>query len=83
MMMPRLFKNIRSVVPVMRSGCSSCPFMSLACVAAQAPSATSTPAAEPSKLPDWSGVWRLKGSPALLDVEDGKSSFPVFVIIPL
>jgi hypothetical protein len=26
-----------------------------------------------AKLPDWSGVWRLVGSPALLDVEDGKS----------
>jgi hypothetical protein len=29
-----------------------------------------------SKLPDWSGVWRLKGSPALLDVEDGKAFVP-------
>ena len=29
-----------------------------------------------SKLPDWSGVWRLKGSPALLEVEDGKSFVP-------
>jgi len=29
-----------------------------------------------SKLPDWSGVWRLKGSPALLDVENGKSFVP-------
>src|SRR2546423_12289501 len=26
-----------------------------------------------SKLPDWGGIWRLKGSPALLDVENGKS----------
>jgi hypothetical protein len=29
-----------------------------------------------AKLPDWSGIWRLKGSPALLDVEDGKSFVP-------
>jgi hypothetical protein len=29
-----------------------------------------------SKLPDWSGVWRLVGSPALLDVEDGKAFVP-------
>ena len=29
-----------------------------------------------SKLPDWSGVWRLKGSSALYDVEDGKSFVP-------
>ena len=29
-----------------------------------------------AKLPDWSGVWRLKGSPALYDVEDGKSFVP-------
>jgi hypothetical protein len=29
-----------------------------------------------AKLPDWSGVWRLVGSPALLDVEDGKSFEP-------
>ena len=29
-----------------------------------------------SKLPDWNGVWRLKGSPALYDVEDGKSFVP-------
>jgi hypothetical protein len=29
-----------------------------------------------SKLPDWSGIWRVKGSPALLDVEDGKSFVP-------
>jgi len=26
-----------------------------------------------SKLPDWSGLWRLKGSPAVLDIENGKS----------
>jgi hypothetical protein len=76
MMMPRLFKNIRPVVLFMRVGLLVVPFMSLACVAAQAPSATATRAAEPSKLPDWSGVWRLKGSPALLDVEDGKSFVP-------
>src|SRR5204863_9230983 len=36
-----------------------------------APAAAQTP-----RLPDWSGVWRLKGSPALLDVEDGKSFVP-------
>ncbi len=29
-----------------------------------------------SKLPDWSGIWRLKGSPALLDTENGKSFIP-------
>jgi hypothetical protein len=29
-----------------------------------------------SKLPDWSGLWRLKGSPALLDVENGRSFIP-------
>jgi len=29
-----------------------------------------------SKLPDWSGLWRLKGSPALLDVENGRSFTP-------
>jgi hypothetical protein len=29
-----------------------------------------------AKLPDWSGVWKLKGSPALLGVEDGKSFVP-------
>lgn len=29
-----------------------------------------------SKLPDWSGVWRLKGSPALYDVENGQSFVP-------
>ena len=29
-----------------------------------------------SKLPEWTGIWRLKGSPALLDVEDGKSFVP-------
>jgi hypothetical protein len=29
-----------------------------------------------SKLPDWSGLWRIKGSPALLDVENGRSFTP-------
>ncbi len=29
-----------------------------------------------SKLPDWSGLWRVKGSPALLDVENGRSFTP-------
>jgi hypothetical protein len=29
-----------------------------------------------SKLPDWSGLWRLKGSPGLLDVENGRSFTP-------
>jgi len=29
-----------------------------------------------SKLPDWSGLWNLKGSPALLDTEVGKSFVP-------
>jgi len=29
-----------------------------------------------SKLPDWSGVWRLKGSPALLDSEKGRAFVP-------
>lgn len=29
-----------------------------------------------SKLPDWSGLWRLKGSPGLLDVENGRSFVP-------
>jgi len=29
-----------------------------------------------SELPDWSGVWRLRGSPALLDREDGESFVP-------
>jgi hypothetical protein len=29
-----------------------------------------------SSLPDWNGIWRLKGSPALLDVENGKSFVP-------
>ena len=29
-----------------------------------------------SNLPDWNGLWRLKGSPALLDVEDGKAFVP-------
>jgi len=29
-----------------------------------------------STLPDWSGVWRVKGSPALLDVENGRSYTP-------
>jgi hypothetical protein len=29
-----------------------------------------------AKLPDWSGVWRLVGSPALLDVEDGNAFVP-------
>jgi hypothetical protein len=29
-----------------------------------------------SKLPDWSGIWSLKGSPALLDVENGQPFAP-------
>jgi hypothetical protein len=29
-----------------------------------------------SKLPDWSGLWSLKGSPALLDVENGQPFVP-------
>src|SRR5579871_5266312 len=29
-----------------------------------------------SKLPDWSGLWRLKGSPGLLDVENGRAFVP-------
>jgi hypothetical protein len=29
-----------------------------------------------SKLTDWSGLWRIKGSPALLDVENGRSFTP-------
>jgi len=29
-----------------------------------------------SKLPDWSGIWSLKGSPALLDSENGKPFDP-------
>jgi hypothetical protein len=29
-----------------------------------------------SKLPDWSGLWRLKGSPGLLDVENGRAFTP-------
>ncbi len=29
-----------------------------------------------SKLPDWSGVWRLKGSPGLLGVENGRIFTP-------
>jgi hypothetical protein len=29
-----------------------------------------------STLPDWSGVWRVKGSPALVDVENGQSYTP-------
>jgi hypothetical protein len=43
---------------------------------AQSSPASPARAQQFSKLPDWSGVWRLKGSPALLDVEDGKSFVP-------
>ena len=52
------------------------PFLFCASSAAQTQTNTPTRLEKFSKLPDWNGIWRLKGSPALLDVEDGKSFVP-------
>jgi hypothetical protein len=50
----------------------------LLCQSAPAQTTPNSPArmAAYSKLPDWSGLWRIKGSPALLDVENGRSFTP-------
>ena len=43
---------------------------------AQLPSTANTSSntsSNSAQLPDWTGVWRLKGSPAVMDREDGKS----------
>jgi hypothetical protein len=73
--MQRFVKDMCSVVPVI--GAAILVVLSVAC----APSGTQAPASSPrtegfAKLPDWSGVWRLRGSPALLDREDGKAFVP-------
>jgi hypothetical protein len=52
------------------------PFVLTQSATAQAPANPPARVQTFTKLPDWSGVWRLKGSPALLDVEDGKSFVP-------
>ena len=74
--MQRFFKNSRSVVPAVGASLLAVPLMFPAPAAAQAPPNPPARTTEFSKLPDWSGVWRLKGSPALMDVEDGKSFVP-------
>jgi len=50
----------------------------LLCDSAIAQTTPNSPArmAAYSKLPDWSGLWRLKGSPGLLDVENGRAFTP-------
>lgn len=52
---------------------SVAPFLLLGSAVAQTTLNSPARLEKLSKLPDWSGVWRLKGSPALLDVENGKS----------
>jgi hypothetical protein len=50
----------------------------LSCESATAQTTPNSPARLEaySKLPDWSGLWRLKGSPGLLDVENGRTFTP-------
>src|SRR5450631_2899625 len=52
------------------------PFLLLGSAAAQTTMNSPARLEQLSKLPDWSGVWRLKGSPALLDVENARSFAP-------
>jgi len=52
------------------------PFLLMGSAAAQTTMNTPARLEQFSKLPDWSGVWRLKGSPALLDVENAPSFVP-------
>jgi hypothetical protein len=52
------------------------PFLLLGSVSAQTTMNSPARLEQFSKLPDWSGVWRLKGSPALLDVENAPSFVP-------
>ena len=52
------------------------PFLSLESAPAQTTMNSPARLEQLSKLPDWSGVWRLKGSPALLDVENARSFAP-------
>ena len=81
--MQRFSKNIRSVAPISAGllvvafaiGCGS-QDMSSPPAAAQAPSSSPERVAQFSELPDWSGVWRLRGSSALLDRDDGEAFVP-------
>jgi hypothetical protein len=71
--MPPFLKSIRSVMPAISAVMLIVLLMSCASPDRPAPSSSAMRTEEFAKLPDWSGVWRLRGSPALLDVEDGKA----------
>jgi hypothetical protein len=76
--------NTSNFGPACRTACTVAPIaavMSIVALMLPPSAAAQTVNGQPrlsafSKLPDWSGLWRLKGSPALLDVEDGKSFVP-------
>ncbi|HUI81477.1 MAG TPA: hypothetical protein VLY24_26310 [Bryobacteraceae bacterium] len=73
-----LAKGFRTIV---RTACRTAAPAVMLCAllsSAAAQTTANTPARLKSfsKLPDWSGVWRLKGSPALLDVENGPAFVP-------
>jgi hypothetical protein len=74
--MQPFFKSTRSVMPAIGAVMLLASLVSCAPSDTPAPSSSAIRTDEFAKLPDWSGVWRLRGSPALLDVEDGKAFVP-------